>query len=190
MSEPNRRNTLLLWLLPVVLLALAWLVLDALLDRVRQGPQPPAHRPTAADRDPNAPMRSLTELTDPALTHGRPLTGEPADLPEPPGGVNLLRRQQTVGNRIEEDSVWRVERKNTAALASFYQEAAAARGFELTGRREDRARRVVSLSFHRGGDVLDVRLSEPGDAVRVVIRFGYTKLNRNEPATPSEADRS
>lgn len=186
MSRPTRFKALLTWLLPVVILALGWLVLDALLARMQTRPRPPAYRPAASDRDHQTTLRSLTDLADPAALSGRPLAEEPADLPSPPGGSNLARWQREHGDGVEAYSAWQVERKNAAALASFYIEAATARGFTLVAQHDD-ARRVTGLAFERGSETLDVRLRDTGSSARVLTRFGYTKRVQNETGTPSEA---
>ena len=47
MSKPTRLHTIGLWLLPVVIVALAWLVFNELLGRLQQPPRPAAPHSTA-----------------------------------------------------------------------------------------------------------------------------------------------
>ncbi len=187
MSKPTPLKTLLTWLLPVVVLTLGLLVLLQLRDMIARQPAQTPTRPAADARRHDEPMANLTDLPQLAAAQGQPLASEPADLPAPPGGANLSRWQRPSGEAAEAYSVWQVEGKNAAGLASFYVEAAAERGFTLADRQDEPARGVIRLAFTRAGETLGVRLHETGRSARVVIRLGYTKPNRDRPETPPEA---
>jgi hypothetical protein len=118
--------------------------------------------------------RSLAELLPMPAAAENPDAPEPADLPTPENAT-LLRRFAFGGDRPEQRvSVWSVRETKLDRVASFYMDAATARGFGLIdapGPDDATVRRIV---FERRGELLIVRCRKVGPDIRVVVQLRYT----------------
>lgn len=153
-------------------------------------PQPDAmawrgDMPAPAGLDAATPTSAQHLLMQPG---DEPIAEEPADLPAPTELANaagervagFMRHQPGV---TETFSLWRVERVDVEALASFYNEAARAAGFTPLPTNESSQRSIGRL-YHRptpgeaaGHEVLSVRLTatnltgsaSSADPIRVLV---------------------
>jgi len=99
---------------------------------------------------------------------------EPAALPPPPNGTNLMRYRIVEENFVQHVSIWSFADSKVDAVSSYYQQAISERGFAQSHDRKQLDRQVISSTYRQDGRVLTVRCRQAGAVVRVVLQLRYT----------------
>jgi hypothetical protein len=97
--------------------------------------------------------------------------GEPAGLPAPPGGERMMRSTAGAGGTGIDSSVWRVPDGDAARLASFYERAGEAAGFETVRKRAESGGETHHLLMRRAKKWLQVDCRSVRGGVRIVVQL-------------------